>query len=314
MIKLDKTDKKIIEHLIKDARTPLSEIAKGVRLSKSSTHNRLNNLIKKEIITGFVPIVDFIKAGYTIRLVFIKLNFSDETIKKLESLDFCLGLSTNSSFNNMIFTSISRDPKEFREQLSQLYKITKYDCIKILSVLKYDTPNYNLFGIKTPSKNKGDGTLAKIDKTDIKILKALEKNARTPSIQIASTLGIDIKTVINRIRKMERCEFIKTYHTTFNSSKIGLHPYNILFKIKQKENIERLYKFIQNQDLCYLITQVDGEYDLVGTFVSNYGEIKQFLTVLKQNFEEVETEVMMLFEFKNNFMPKKVMNDINSPI
>ncbi len=310
-IRINQKDRMIIEHLIGNARISLSDVAKSIKLSKSSTHNRLNTLIKKGIINNFVPIIDFKKLGYSINIIFLKSNASEDAIKELESLDFYLSINTTSSFNNLIITTISKSLEEFRTQLSLLYKITKYRDIKVFNILEYDTPIYNLFGIKVAAKKRKE-RLVKIDKTDIKILEALKEDARIPAIKISTSLNIDSKTVINRVRKMEDGGIIKKYHTIFNSSKLGFHPYNIIFKVKEKEFVGKLYGFIKNYPFCYLAVQLDGEYDLIGTFVFDNNKLHEFLKKLHESFKNiaVETEVMMLFEFKNKFLPKKVILDL----
>ena len=310
-LKIDKKNQIIIEHLANNAREPISNIARKIKLTKSSTMNRLNNLIKIGIITGFVPIIDFNCLGYLIKVIFLKIELSNKTILELEKLDFYLGISKTSSFYNVIITILSKDLKDFKDQLSRIYTITGYSDIKVFSVIEYDTPAYNLFNIKIENKYIKPMQKIKLDKTDIHILKHLEKNVRTPSAKIADSLKLDSKTIINRIKKMENTQIIKTYHTTFNAVILGFHPYNIVFKIKNKNYVSKVYDYIKNYSLCYLIIQLDGEYDIIGTFILNTEKIKEFLDSLNQNFKAIwiETEIIMLFDFKSRFLPEKVIKD-----
>ncbi len=154
MINLDKKNKILIENLINNARIPLTKIAKKINLSKSSTSNRLNNLIKKEIIMGFSLIIDFIKIGYSINFIFLKVYLSKEILLKLENLDFCLGYSNTSSFFNLNLTLLSKNLDEFRKQLSLIYQITNYYEIKSFRILDYETPQLNLFEINIKKKKK----------------------------------------------------------------------------------------------------------------------------------------------------------------
>lgn len=64
MKKLDKTDIKILNLLIEDARKPYLEIAKACDLSRAAIHQRIQRLIGSGIISGSQSIVDFKSLGY----------------------------------------------------------------------------------------------------------------------------------------------------------------------------------------------------------------------------------------------------------
>lgn len=58
-IKLDKYDKLILQELEEDARKPLTELSKKVKLSRDAIRNRINKLIAGGIISGFKPVYNF---------------------------------------------------------------------------------------------------------------------------------------------------------------------------------------------------------------------------------------------------------------
>ena len=307
---MDKKDKVIIENLISNAREPITNISKKIRLSKSSTLNRLNNLIKRGVISKFVTVIDFKNLGYFTKIIFLKVNLTESILKELENLDFYIGISTTSSFYNVVITAIAKDIDEFQEQLSQIYSITKYTSIKVFTILDYETPSYNLFGIKVEQNNAVKSKQkTKVDRVDIQILKFLEKDARIPANKIADKLNVDNKTIINRIKKLENNGTIKKYYTIFNSSKMGYDPYNIIFDIKRKECVNKVYNFTKNESLCYLIAKLEGEHDLIGTFLfDSRDKVKEFLNRLNKMFKDIniETEITMLFESKNKFLPETI--------
>ena len=312
--RVDRKYKVIIENLISNAREPITNISKKIRLSKSSTLNRLNNLIKRGVISKFVTVIDFKNLGYFTKIIFLKVNLTENILKELENLDFYIGISTTSSFYNVTITVIAKDMNEFQEQLSKLYLITKYADIKVSTISRYETPPYNLFGIKiNQRKEKEDKQKTKVDKIDIQILECLEEEARIPASKIANKLNVDSKTIINRMKKLKKEGIIKAYHTIFNSLRMGYSPYNIIFKIKRKEFVNKVYDFIKNESLCYLAAKLEGEYDLIGTFLFNdNNKIKGFLDKLHKMFKniDIETEVTVLFEFRNKFLPNIVIKNL----
>lgn len=61
---IDNRDKKIIEILQKDSRTPNTEIAKKLEISEAAVRNRIKNLQKEEIIKRFTIEIEPSKLGY----------------------------------------------------------------------------------------------------------------------------------------------------------------------------------------------------------------------------------------------------------
>ena len=71
--KLDNIDRKIIEMLQKNARTPVKEIAKEVFLSSPAVSARIEHLEKNGLITGYHAQLNPVFLGYHIK-AFINLE------------------------------------------------------------------------------------------------------------------------------------------------------------------------------------------------------------------------------------------------
>ncbi|PTD94158.1 AsnC family transcriptional regulator [archaeon SCG-AAA382B04] len=65
-MKLDKTDKKILKQLQKDARKSYSDIAEAVDVAEGTVYNRIEKLKEEKILKGFVADIDYSKLGYDI--------------------------------------------------------------------------------------------------------------------------------------------------------------------------------------------------------------------------------------------------------
>ena len=63
-IKLDDIDHQILEILIKDARTPYTEIAKKLKIAAGTVHLRVNKVKKAGLISGSSLLLDYKKLGY----------------------------------------------------------------------------------------------------------------------------------------------------------------------------------------------------------------------------------------------------------
>lgn len=60
------------------------------------------------------------------------------------------------------------------------------------------------------------------DKTDLKILKLLQENARITNLQLATQIGLSPAPTLERVRKLENSGYIKSYHAFVDEEKLGL--------------------------------------------------------------------------------------------
>jgi Lrp/AsnC family leucine-responsive transcriptional regulator len=77
-IRVDGTDREIVELLLDDGRSTLSEIGKVVGLTAPAVKRRLDRLEMEGVITGYTARVDHTKLGRTIE-AFTELRFAGRT-------------------------------------------------------------------------------------------------------------------------------------------------------------------------------------------------------------------------------------------
>lgn len=68
-VKIDETDKKILNLLNEDGRMSYRKISRRLGVSIGTVHNRVEKLIKTGIIKKFVPLIDHGKLGYKLTTV-----------------------------------------------------------------------------------------------------------------------------------------------------------------------------------------------------------------------------------------------------
>lgn len=130
---MDEKDRRIIEILEKNARTPFTQIAKEVGLSEGAVRKRVEALERKGVIRKYVAVVDPKKLGYnnvTILGLDVDptklLDIANEVAKIKEVRTVCL-----STGDHMIMAEIwAKDGRELSEILAK--KIGKIDGIKRL--------------------------------------------------------------------------------------------------------------------------------------------------------------------------------------
>jgi DNA-binding Lrp family transcriptional regulator len=120
---LDETDRRILRHLIRDARQPISGLASKLGLSESAVRRRINMLLKNEIIRRFTIHIDYEKAGIPIT-VLIGVNVGrmpgPQVAKALRGIDNIVEVYTVTGEFDMILKIICRDIQCFEEIIEQI--------------------------------------------------------------------------------------------------------------------------------------------------------------------------------------------------
>jgi len=149
-VKLDKNDKKILEVLQKEARLPLNQIAKKVRMPVDSVKYRVHRLEKLGVIRFYHAVINFPLLGnpmYTYAaLTLLALSEKDEKefINYLVSQPKITWVCKTSGRWDFIIGICSRDFKEFDEILRKIrLKFNKfikdYETGSTIEEYKWDT-------------------------------------------------------------------------------------------------------------------------------------------------------------------------------
>jgi DNA-binding Lrp family transcriptional regulator len=80
--KVDKIDLKILKEISKNARANSLELEKKTRINYKTIIQRIKSLRKKEIITGFKPLIDLSKIGYTANKLILDVTKISEKEEK----------------------------------------------------------------------------------------------------------------------------------------------------------------------------------------------------------------------------------------
>ena len=63
---------------------------------------------------------------------------------------------------------------------------------------------------------------AELDKIDLQILKILQENGRITNLQLSNEIGLSPAPTLERVRKLENAQYIKSYHALVDEEKLGL--------------------------------------------------------------------------------------------
>ena len=106
--------------------------------------------------------------------------------------------------------------------------------------------------------------MKELDKTDLKILKLLQQNARIPMTELAEKVGLSTTPVTERVRRLERDNLITGYHSHLNPHALG-QSLLVFVELKLRSKSGNIFEDFKREVLkipqileCHLVS---GEYD-----------------------------------------------------
>lgn len=123
--------------------------------------------------------------------------------------------------------------------------------------------------------------MKELDKTDRKILKLLQQNARIAMTELAEKVGLSTTPVTERVRRLEREGIISGYHARLNPHALGQSLLVFVeIKLRSKsgnifEDFRREVALIPQIMECHLVS---GEYDyLIKVRMTDIAAYRQML-------------------------------------
>lgn len=255
-MKLRESDHKLLAYLFHNARAPVSEIAKATKLSRDQVNYKINKFISEGIIKKFATLFDSSRLGYNYHVgLFLKFNktlSSQEMTSKFKGKKNCQSWGKAYGDYDAYVTAIFKDEEELNEHLTNLMggrnPLTGYLIIK---------PYFNeLYPLKFINEKMGKDLIGishsvekvKLDKKDLKILEALEKDGRARVVDIADFAGASVEVVIHRMKRLRREGVIIGTRVLFDMEKLGYFFTSLLVDIPNftKEKQEKIKQFSRN--------------------------------------------------------------------
>ncbi|MBU2561503.1 MAG: Lrp/AsnC family transcriptional regulator [Nanoarchaeota archaeon] len=268
-MKLDKKDKRILYELDKNARQPLSRIAKKVNLSRESILYRLRKYQKEGIIRNFLTVMNSSKIGISYHKVYVKLhNIAEEEEKEFISYlcshkNIAWVASCDGKYS-LIFGPGARDLVELNSVIQDIMNkywrfVMHYDVASIVGAHHFYR-DY-LIGEKGTTERLiawgGEQESAKLDAKNIEILDLLAKDARLSAVDVAKKVGLSADAVIQRIKQLEKQGVIEHYMIWPDVNKLTGIFYKVLVSLhdlnRQKEK-QLISYCLQQPNIVYAVS------------------------------------------------------------
>jgi DNA-binding Lrp family transcriptional regulator len=296
---LNQKDIQILSLLDRNSRTSVSEIARKLKLSKDGINYRLKRLQSENIITRYFAEVDISKIGLIAGKVTLQFQNVDRE-KENEIFDylkrhpkigwvvFCSGRW------DCVFVYYVKDNYEVQDMMTALVeKYGRYILSKeIVSIPEYYIMNRGWLNpnLKKAISQIGGKVNPMVDDLDIKLIKILTQNCRTPIIEIAEKLNQSSSLIISRIKKLEKKEIIRNYLIGLNLEKIQkefcksfiyLHNYT-------KLEYEKLRDFCLAHPNVTALTNTVGSWEMeLEMEVNNFDQFYKIMNEIKNKFKHI---------------------------
>jgi len=307
-IKVDTKDKKILYELEKNARQPISQIAKKVKLSKETVNYRIKQLEKKNVIAGYPTSINSSVLGYNLYRLFFKFQNTtpkkeEEIISYLKKIPSIARLCSLEGNWDLTVSMSAKNVFEFKRIYDKfIHKYGKYIEQKYISIATkmYHFVHNILYDIDDRSYNvsQTEENIVKIDGIDERIIKLLKKDCRVSVVELSKKLNLSANAVKHRIQNLVKKNVITSFKIKLNDSPFGYQHYHILLTLQSidKEKMEDLVNTLIINPNVYFIIEAVGEADLeFEVHVRNSSELYALLKNLRNKFNCIKEHQTILF-------------------
>jgi Lrp/AsnC family leucine-responsive transcriptional regulator len=316
---LDQKDKKILKELENNCRQSSTQIAKKVGLSKDAVNYRIKNLEREKIINGYYAVLNITKLGFITYKLMITFQNTNTDIEKdiinylQKSPHVGWLVSCDGNYNLMAVTWVKNE-LVFNNFLIDFLKkygrfVKQRDVLIIIE--NHSSRKTYLFGGKRNNEQDifyGNERESVIDEKEWKTLHLFSNNAKTPLHEIANRLNLTGEAMAHRLKQLQKKNIIQALRPIINTSFLGYQYYNVLFKLKRFENIEKIFDYFKHEPNIIYFVKYLGNYDLgIDLEVKNSEELRNILQKIKDKFsEEIESyhSILVYQEHKLSYLPE----------
>lgn len=298
---LDPLDVKILSELDKDCRQSNAQIARKIHSHRNVVGFRIKRLQEKGVIRAFITMISPSALGLTPYKLYLQLQGSSVENEKhltqfLKTVPVYWAAQASGRWDYIIGFLV-KSPAEFNEIKWKLLNALEGKVVKKSVSLLVQSPHYyrsyldtkkNVSPVKywiQPAEKKST-----IDETDRRLLQLLAANARKPTIELAAKLNLSEKTVLSRMRALEKNSVIYDYRVSIDLSKIGYKFFKCFISL-QNASPKQLQTFLDycqgNPHIIHMVECV-GEWDFEPEFeVESYEQFYSIVEEIRSRFSDI---------------------------
>ena len=102
-----------------------------------------------------------------------------------------------------------------------------------------------------------------LSKTDVSIIRVLQKNSRLSLRKIASKVNVSVATVMNRLNRLEDEEIVKNYSVYLDYEKLGFDLEALIEIRVSKGRLIEVERKIASHPNVFAVYDITGDFDVV---------------------------------------------------
>lgn len=292
-IKLDVKDKRILSLLSENSKTPLTQIAKKVQLSRDAVDYRIKRLEEKGLILKFFANLNYDKLGYYTFHIFLLIDELDKKqqynlIDYLKEHPNIVSVIEYSDRWDLEMVLLAKSLLEFDRLISEIAGkfpdiILEKDKLEIIRRYNssYIPPLLREKGHEKEVIKQEEVPTVKVDDKDLQILNILCEDCRTSTYEIGKKVGLSPDGVRYRIKNLEKEEVIRNFTILVNLSllKFYWYTFSVEMKMFNLHDEKKFESFLDKNHNILRSAKTLGSWDLM-LYVAVENP-KQFHTLVK---------------------------------
>jgi DNA-binding Lrp family transcriptional regulator len=303
-------DKKLIRIIYANSRMPLKDIGKKLHLSKVAAYNRLKNLEKRKVITGYSCLINFSKLGFSTYQIGIKTNMNLEEkenyIKKIQDCGYVSQVLKLAGGKWDFLIRILSQEKD----LNKILDLVKDSKIQEEDILKINGLFAHIDGEKEFSlMEKRENALSD---SEIELLLQLAKNSRQSVVDLSTKIKVSPKTIINKINKFQQDKIIISFPTEYNPLTYGDEAYLLVITTKNRAIQNALANQLSKINSVGVFTNLQNPNIISFHIISGLNELKNVEKTLQPFINEIRNYEFIRMEEQSiyNFFPDGVYKNL----
>ncbi len=324
--KLRKVEKLVLSRLELDSRAPFSKYKGKLRRSQQQISYTVNSLVNKGIIQCFYSVIDYSKLNVLNFRVYFKVSYINKEkftklVDYLKNEAHTSWIATCGGRYDLICTFLTSNPSQFNKNLRAIMakfpeQLKNYNVLTTVVIRGFGRKYlFRDFSVLPEIIYGGDREPEEIDDIDMKILSEISENARMSSVKLGGKLSLTPKTIIQRIKKLEKKRIIVGFKPLLNPRNMGristllmIRYHNVspdleaelINYLKVHPNIISAVKTLGEWDI-----EIEIEVEEMVDFRKVEMEIRQKFALLIQEIESIP----LYRTYKKNFFPKFLLEN-----
>ena len=300
---MDKLDKKLLAELIRNARQPITHLARTLKISREVTTYRLKRLQERGIIKAFITKIDAEQLGYTYASLFITLKADGEQLFKdyLRTCPFSAWTGTFAGSWNFGVGIYGKNLEEIHANFTIIHDAFKaYIIDHRLTIHKHSAHYYEKY-VGASFQPRAKPSIAHLlDEKDKRLLKLLSHNARADAVFLAQELGASAPAVAKRIKKLEQAGYIQGYSLFLDPASLGLYQFSVFITNRNKD-YEDISAYLQaHKQVSFIISYIGDPFLEFGIIVDDPFKMRGILQEIASAFPD--NKVIETFLIQNEIL------------